>query len=288
MLLKTILLKLFKFLIYSAFFFICLIAFWLVFLKFKSATNDAVWQTQYKVLADAEIGGDTISIKNLRDFRYNEDESIKAANYLDKTYQLSEMKDIWYGISHFGKNGLAHVFISFEFIDAAQKKDYLTVSIEARLKEKSKNGYNPFAGLFGLYNKTIVLSTEQDVIGLRTHIRKEQVYLYRLTIPELNEKALLLSFLRNVDSLHRQPELYNSILDNCMTGLLAQSKYFDKKPIWMDKRILLPGNSDEVAYELDFIDTTRSFSELREIAKIDPALMELEATDFSEQIRLGQ
>jgi len=104
-LLKTILLKLFKFLIYSAFFFICLIAFWLVFLKFKSATNDAVWQTQYKVLADAEIGGDTISIKNLRDFRYNEDESIKAANYLDKTYQLSEMKDIWYGISHFGKNG---------------------------------------------------------------------------------------------------------------------------------------------------------------------------------------
>jgi len=269
--------------------FIGLVIFWLLFIEFKAATNEGDWQEQVKLLPDASIQGDIIRITNLRDYRYNEDGSIKKANYLNKEYNFSEMHDIWYGISHFGDNGLAHVLLSFEFKNEySLESDYLVLSIEARLENKHVKGYNPVTGLFGMYNKTIVLSTEKDVIGLRTHIRKEPLNLYRLKLPELYENALLINFLRDVSSLNHTPELYNSIFDNCMTGLLAQSKYFRNKRVWLDKRILFPGNSDKVAYELGIIDTNIPFEEVRAKSLIDPSVTTLEASDFSEKIRIGK
>jgi hypothetical protein len=191
------------------------------------------------------------------------------------------MQNVWYGISHFGENGLAHVLLSFEFND----NRFLALSIEARLQDKDVKGYHPLKGLFGAYTKTIVLATEQDVIGLRTHVRGEPFYLYKLQIPELYTKALLLNFLRKAQALNVTPAFYNSIIDNCMTGLLAESHQFQSITSWMDTRILLPGNSDELAYELGFIQTNKPFDAIRKAALVEPSVTDLEDPDFSNKIR---
>ncbi len=253
----------------------------LVLLALKSPTNDANWQSQFQVLPTIDLENDTIRVKNLRDFRYNDDGSIAEPRYLDENYQLSEFENAWYGISHFGKNGLAHVFISFEF----KNNQYLVVSIEARLEKKHVDGYNPVKGLFRSYTKTIVLATEQDVIGLRTHIRGEPVHLYRLDVPELYTKPLLLNFLREAQVLNRKPTFYNTLLDNCMTGLLAQSDQFRSVWSWLDKRILLPGNSDEIAYELAYIDTSKPFKDVRTAALVDPSVTSIDDAAFSQKLR---
>lgn len=253
----------------------------ILLLTLKTPSNDADWQTQYKRLPSVELENDTIHIKNVRDFRYNQDLSIKEVRYLDQDYQLSEFVTAWYGLSHFGENGLAHALMSFEFTG----NRFLVVSIEARQQEKHVNGYHPVKGLFRAYTKTIVLATEQDVIGLRTHIRGEPLYLYKLNVPELYTKPLLLNFLREAQVLNRKPTFYNTLIDNCMTGLLAQSEQFRNISSWIDTRILLPGNSDEIIYELGYIDTSKPFIKVREDALINPAIVEIEDVDFSSKIR---
>ena len=253
-----------------------------IFLALKSPSNQANWQTQFKTLPSVKLEGDTIHIKNLRDFRYNKDATIREARYLEQTYQLSEFKNAWYGISHFGKNGLAHVFMSFEFSD----DKFLAVSIEARLEEEHINGYSPIKGLFRCYTKTIVLATEQDVIGLRTHSRGEPLYLYKLDVPEIYTKPLLLNFLREAEVLNRKPTFYNTLIDNCMTGLLAQSDQFRKLSSWLDMRIILPGNSDQIAYELDYIDTSKPFDKVRTNALVDASTVDISDADFSLKIRM--
>ncbi len=253
---------------------------WVIHLFFRRPSNDAVWKSQYSKLPQIELADDEIRIQNVRDFRYNTDKSIKTENYFAETYYLSKMKKVWYAISHFGPNGLAHVLLSFEFSDGK----YLVVSIEARLKEKHL-GYNALRGLFGTYTKTFVLATEQDVIGLRTHIRKERVYLYPLEISELYTKALLLNYLGRAQSLNVKPAFYNSILDNCMTGLLEESLDYGGIVSWMDRRILLPGYSDELAYENAFIDTSKPFKDLKLSALVKPDNFEVDDEEFSKKLR---
>lgn len=258
-----------------------LVAFAILFFALKSPTNDANWQTQFQVLPSVSLDGDYISIKSVRDFRYSENDTITKARYLDKSYKLSEFKHAWYGISHFGAHDLAHVFMSFEFTG----DEFLVVSIEARLEDKHINGYSPLKGLLRGYAKTIVLATEQDVIGLRSHIRSEPVYLYRLDVPELYTKPLLLNFLREAQVLNREPNFYNTIVDNCMTGLLAQSDQFRSMLSWIDLRVLLPGKSDEIAYELGYIDNSQALEKVRKRALINPELSEISDENFSRKIR---
>ena len=253
----------------------------MTYLALKTPTNNANWQTQFQVLPNVEMDGDRISIKNIRDFRYNNDQTIADIRYFDQEYRLSEFKQAWYGISHFGDNNLAHVFISFEF---AEKK-YLVVSIEARLEKEHINGYNPIKGAFRVFNKTVVLATEQDVIGLRSHIRKERVHLYPLQVPELYTKPLLLNFLREAQVLNRKPRFYNTLIDNCMTGLLSQSEQFRGLSSWLDWRIVLPGGSDEIAHELGFIDNSKTLNQLRQLSTINPNGFTIDDENFSEKIR---
>ncbi len=250
-------------------------------LALKVPTNNAQWQTQFRVLPTVELNGDTISIENVRDFRYTENDRVTEVRYLDQQFQLSEFVSAWYGISHFGGNGLAHVLMSFEF----SGDKFLVVSIEARLREEDIDGYSPIKGLFRGYEKNIVLATEQDVIGLRTHVRKEPFYLYKLDVPELYTKPLLLNFLREAQVLTRKPTFYNTFIDNCMTGLLAQSDQFRGLSSWLDTRILLPGNSDEIAYELEYIDTSRPFAQVRTRALVEPNVTKLDDPNFSLKIR---
>lgn len=274
--------KILKLIKYVLLLFLLLLAALVIVTLLRTPSNSGDWQTQFKILPTVELNADTINITNLRDFRWNTDDSIAKVHYLNKSYRLSGFKNAWYGISHFGENGLAHVLLSFEF----ENEEFLVVSIEARLQEKDVDGYHPVAGLFGAYTKTIVLATEQDVIGLRSHVRKEPLYLYKLNLPEIYTKPLLLNFLRKAHALNQQAEFYNSVIDNCMTGMLSESHQFKGLSSWLDKRILLPGNSDELAYELKYIDTSKPFKQVHEEALINPESTELEDPEFSRKIRL--
>ncbi|NRB38324.1 MAG: DUF4105 domain-containing protein [Pseudomonadales bacterium] len=250
------------------------------------ASNNKDWSTPFKQLPIASVNGDILSIKNQRDFRYsaNQDDSgdnILQARYIHRDYKLSDLKQLWYGISHFGPYGLAHVFVSFEFA----KNQFLVVSIEARLEQEQQGGYNPILGLFRHYQKTVVLATEEDVIGLRSHLRQEKVYLYPLQLSTIQLRTLLFNYLRLNEDLQQHPVFYNSFTDNCMTGLLRATSRLNQWWQWLDYRIILPGFSDRLLYEKMLSNNTISFKAWQDKHLINPAFSNIESPSFSSAIR---
>ena len=241
--------------------------------------QDADWKPAYQVLPEIRISGDNLYIKNLRDFRYDALGEVAETRYRESTYKLSTLKNVWFGLAHFGPGGLAHAFASFEFADG----QFLAVSIEARLREDQSH-YDPLAGAFRGYTKFVVLATEEDVVGVRSFIRKNPVYLYRLNGSALQGRALLLNFLRRADNLGHTPDFYNTLTDNCLTGLLAESGRYNDLHHWLDYRIILPGFSDEVLVEHSIIDTQNDITQTRLTARISDSISP-DQPDFSRKIR---
>ena len=250
-------------------------------------SNDKAFLPQFEKQPIVDINGDIITINNLRDFRYQASftggDNIIEARYIERQYKLSEVKQLWYGISHFAEHGFAHVFLSFEFSDG----QFLVVSVEARLEQQHSDGYHPLKGLLRQYQKTLVLATEEDVIGLRTHIRKEQLYLYPVTLSQLRLKALLLNHLRSSEDLLDNPSFYNTFSDNCMTGLLKVTSTLNHWWQWLDYRIILPGYSDQLLfqYEEDQQHSKLDFTAWQQQHLINPAHSTIDSPRFSLDIR---
>lgn len=241
--------------------------------------QDADWKPAYQVLPEIRISGDNLYIKNLRDFRYDALGEVVKTRYRESTYKLSALQNVWFGLAHFGPGGLAHAFASFEFADG----QFLAVSIEARLRE-DQSGYDPLTGAFRGYTKFVVLATEEDVVGVRSFIRKTPVYLYPLNGSALQGRALLLNFLRRADNLGHTPDFYNTLTDNCLTGLLAESGRYNDLHHWLDYRIILPGFSDEVLFEHGIINTQNDMTATRLAARINDSISP-DQPDFSLKIR---
>lgn len=254
-----------------------------IMFMFKTPSNDHNFQPQYTRLPSVAIEGDRITINNFRDLRYRENGSIDVSDYSDKHFMLSELDSVWFGLSHFGGFGFAHAFVSFGFNGGGDKDSYLAVSIEARLREGQS--YSPVKGLLRHYTKTVVLTSEQDVIGVRSHIRDEKVYLYALDIQGLDARALLLNFLRKAEYLNRHPDFYNTLTDNCLTGLISETGLFDSFYQWLDYRIVLPGYSDALLRQYQSESNEMSLEDMRTRALVNTKGYTVGDADFSSKLR---
>ena len=246
---------------------------------FTHPSHDRDWKTEFVVLPKVAFAGDSMTIKNIRNFSYAADETVREASYYDGTYDLSTLTSIWYGISHFSGYGLAHTFLSFGFAGGK----YLTISIEAR--QEVGESYHPLEGLLRRYEIMYVVADERDVIGLRTHVRGEKVYLYEINVGKKAATDVFLGMLGNVNEIYRNPRFYNTLTDNCTTNLLKYSRGLS----WFDRmfnyRILLPGYSDELAYELGIIANDRPLADVRARARISPDGFAITDPMFSLKIR---
>lgn len=248
----------------------------------RTATHDRNWVETQVRLPQIKFDGDRVAIQNIRNFSYAADRSIIEVAYYDRTYDLGQLTSVSYGLSHFAEfDGLAHTFLSFGFADGT----YLGLSIEAR--REVGEAYSPVKGLFRSYELIYVLADERDIIGVRSHIRGERVLLYQLDLAPGAGNRLLRAMLTEAQMLNEQPRYYNTLVDNCTTGIVKHAR---RVPTWrrlFDYRIALPGLSDALAFDLGLIGNGRSLAEARSQATIDPKGSSLEATDFSAALRKG-
>ena len=99
----------------------------------KTPPTQAEWQQQLSVPSTAEFNNNIVTVRNVRNFRYGPTESEMYPSYYEKTYDLNEIKRIWYISEPFNEASYAaHTFVSFEFNNG----DFLAITIEAR---KSKD-----------------------------------------------------------------------------------------------------------------------------------------------------
>jgi hypothetical protein len=177
---------------------------------------------------------------------------------------------------------IAHIILSFDF----GENNHLAVSIEAR--KETGEGYSTIKGFFRQYELIYIVADERDVIGLRTHYRKdppEQVYRYRLKAPKENARRLFLEYIDNINTLYKEPAFYNTILANCTSVIWLHTRVNpDHLPFsW---KILLSGYVPEYLYESGRLDQSFSFIDIKKQAHINPLVDGQEISElFTKKIR---
>lgn len=245
----------------------------------RSPSNDRDWPLDQQVLPYAIFDSNTVKIKNIRNFTYT---SLKeyTPNYYDKTFNLDTLRSVDYIVEPLASVAAAHTFLSFGF----ENGDYIAISIESRREVDEL--FSPFRGIARAYELMYVIADERDVIHLRANHRKRDVYLYPIQATSDKIRLLFVDMLERANTLKDNPEFYNTLTNSCATNIADHVNKISPKTIPWDYRLILPKNSDELAYELGLIDNNLTLDEVREKYLISPAA-EKYADDpyFSRKIR---
>jgi hypothetical protein len=246
----------------------------------RKPSNDRDWVDEQKLLAHAEIAGDKVRVRNVRNaqfFSYRD----CLVDYYDKTYDLSKIKTVDFVMIPFANNrAIAHTLLSFGF----EGGDYVGISVEVRL-EKGES-YSAAVGLLGQFELMYVVADERDLLPVRPEYRHVDVLLYRTTATPAQARALFLDVMKRVNQLHDQPEFYDTFRNNCTTNIVRHINTLAPGRVPYDYRVLLPGYADSLAYELGLIDNSLPFDEVRRRARVsDQILQYKDDPRFSQRIR---
>jgi hypothetical protein len=143
---------------------------------------------------------------------------------------------------------------------------YLAISIETR-KEKGEQ-YSALRGFFRQYELVFVVADERDVGRLRTNVRGEDVYVYRLDVPSADARVLLLRYLQEVDQLRARPQWYNALTENCTTAIQRLARAGERRS-WWSWKLFLNGYLDELAYDIGAIDRSLPFPVLKARSRVN-------------------
>jgi hypothetical protein len=243
-------------------------------------SNNRDWLPEQAVLAYADIQGDHVTVHNIRNCRWQTLEDYTVAHY-DKTYNLNRLKGVDFIVVPFNESPkLGHTMLSFDFDD----RDYLAVSVEIR-KEKGEQ-FNAAAGFFQQYELMYVVADERDVVQRRVNCDLSDVFLYRSTATPEQSRKLFLDIMRRVNKLSKEPEFYDTLTNNCTTNIRNHINHLWPNEVPYDYRVLLPGYSDRLAFDLGLIERHGTYEETRLNARINYlAYLNRESPEFSSKIR---
>ena len=243
-------------------------------------SNTANWSVDQQVLASASFDGNLVTIKNIRNFTYRSTTDYTPA-YYNKTYDVTKLKSVDYIVEPFGDfSGAAHTFLSFGF----EGGEYVSISVEIR--KKKGQSFSPWKGLLKQYTLVYVVADEKDVVKLRSNYRKDDVFIYPTKIDNTHAKRLFLSMTERVNELYTKPEFYNTITNTCTTNIVKHVNEISEVKVPFSYKVLLPGYSDKLAYDLGLLDTTLPFYKIRERYQINEKAMKYaDDEDFSIRIR---
>ncbi|MFZ5832759.1 MAG: DUF4105 domain-containing protein [Planctomycetota bacterium] len=243
-------------------------------------SNNRIWAKDQQVLPRAEFRGNLVTVRNIRSAEYRSVDDFDVA-YYDKTFDIDRLTSVDFIVVPFNDiPGIAHTMLSFGFED----QEFLGVSVEIR-KEEGES-YSPVRGFFNQYELMYVAADERDLILKNTNHWLCDVYLYRTTATPEKARRLFLDVTDRMNKLAVQPEFYNTVSNNCTTNIRDHINRCFPNRIPYDYRVLLPGYSDELAYDLGLIEADGSYEETRLKARVNyQAYLHREAADFSRKIR---
>ncbi len=249
--------------------------------KTTAPSNCRNWVPEQAMLPTAKFEGPKVTVRNIRNCAYVTPEQFVVHHY-DKTFDVRDVRSADYIVVPFkDAPSLAHTMLSFGF----EGGQYLGVSVEAR--NEVGESYDPIKGCFRQYELMYVLGDERDLIRLRSNYRGNEVYVYRTRATPEQARELLVNVLFRANKLAAQPEFYNTITNNCTSNIADHLNQLSPNRVPpFDYRVLLPGYSDELAYDLGLLEDHGSFAQTRRRAQIT-ALAQLHdaSPDFSTKIR---
>jgi hypothetical protein len=173
-------------------------------------SNQRIWADDVAQMSWGQVDGNQLTVHNVRNFNWRSEQDYDVA-WETRRYELNQLSSLDLSTSYWGMPEIAHVLVSFGFADGR----FLTFTVEVR-KEKGE-AYSEIGGFFKEFELSIVATDERDALRVRTNVRGEDVYLYRIDMPPEAMQALLLSYVEQANALVEQPRFYNTITANCTT-----------------------------------------------------------------------
>jgi hypothetical protein len=223
-------------------------------------SNDRVWADDVAHMTSGSVEGNQVVLRNVRNFDWR-----SATDYTQRwetrSYDLDRLRSVDLILSYWTIQAIAHVLISFGFDDG----DQVAFSVEIR-RERDEE-FSAVGGFFKEFELSVLAADERDVIRLRTNVRGEDDYLYRLRIPEPAMRSLFLAYIEQANRLVRAPRFYNTVTVNCTT-LVHQMMNHIVGNLPLDYRLVFSGYLPGYVYQVGGMDRRYTLEELRSFGRI--------------------
>lgn len=128
---------------------------------------------------------------------------------------------------------------------------------------------------------------ERDILRVRTNVRGEDVYLYRVQMAPAAQRALFLAYLAEAEALARQPRFYDTLTANCTT-IVYEMAHRIVGGLPLDWRLLASGYLPEYLHGLGGLVPGHTVETLRRAGRVaDRARAAATEPQFSRAIRRG-
>ena len=243
-------------------------------------SNDREWVPNLAKLPQSTFNGNTVTIQSVRNTEYRSADDYTTA-YNDRTFDLRRIQSVDFVVVPFQSvKAAAHTFLIFGF----EGGERVAISVEVR-RERAES-YSPLRGLLRQCELMYVIADERDVILLRTKHRSDRVYLYPIQTSREKIRKMFVSMLRRANQLRIQPEFYNTLTNNCSSNILQHFNHVNDRKLPANLKVLFPGYSDQLIYDLGLIGGPLSFESLQQSSEItEKANRFAEDAAFSQRIR---
>jgi hypothetical protein len=241
--------------------------------------HDRNWEVGQEKLPRFIVNGEHVIVENFRDFVWHDDGSADHV-YRTEEFDMTQLEGVDVIVSHFAEyEGMAHIFVSFRFQDAKN----MVISVETR-REEGEN-FSPWLGLLRQFEIIYVVGSERDVIGVRTHVRNERVYIYPTVATKDQAQKLLSLLMQDVNAIYNKPVFYNTIFNNCTNAITRRVEDISDVKFPLTYRMLLPGFVDEILYEKQLIPHDKLYDQIKEDHRVTNDRIVPNNPDFSTIIR---
>jgi hypothetical protein len=140
-------------------------------------SNDRIWAGDVARMTNGTVDGNRVTLHNVRNFEWHTPTDY-TPRWETRSYDLDRLVTADMIISYWTpRRAIAHMLISFGFDGA----EHVVFSVEIR-RERDES-YSEIGGFFKDFELSIIAADERDVVRLRTNVRREETYLYRLRLP---------------------------------------------------------------------------------------------------------
>ncbi len=254
----------------------CLLMWW----QRIAPSNDRIWADDVAQMTAGITDGNRVTLRNVRNFEWRSDTDY-TQRWETRAYDLERLNSVDMIMSYWNGPAIAHMLISFGF----EHGEHVVFSVEIR-REK-RQSFSEIGGFFKEFELSVIAADERDVIRVRTNVRGEDDYLYRLRMPPAAMRSLFLSYTDEANTLLARPRFYNTITVNCTTLVYHMMKRIVGY-LPFSYQLLFSGYLPEYVYRVGGLDQRYSLDELRTLGRITLRARQADGSDaFSADIRRG-